>query len=62
MKNKTEEFAKDEAEVAELIDKGKMCPVCNSFDIIKSHHDGDLYVPECDYDECLECGKIWNIE
>jgi len=62
MKNKTEELAKDDAEFEQLIEQGRMCPVCNSFDIIKGHRNGDIYGPECAYDECLECGKIWNIE
>ena len=62
MKNKTEELAKDDAEFEQLIAQGRMCPACNSFDIIKGYHEGDLYAPETDYDECCECGTQWNLE
>lgn len=61
MKNKAEEFAKDDAEVASLIESGRMCPACYCLDIIKGHWPGDMYAPEADYKECEDCGHQWDI-
>jgi len=62
MKDKLNEFTSEYLEFRSLIKKGKMCPICYKFNIIKKHYDGNFISPECDYDECLDCSHQWNIE
>jgi hypothetical protein len=62
MKDKLNEFISDDLEFKSLIKKGKMCPICYEFNIVKKHSEGDFISPEYDYDECLDCSHQWNIE
>jgi len=62
MKDKLIEFLADDLEFRFLIKKGKMCPICYEFNIVKNHPDSNLISPTCNYNECLDCGHQWNIE
>jgi Zn ribbon nucleic-acid-binding protein len=62
MKDKLIEFLSDDLEFKSLIKKGKMCPICYEFNIVKKHSEDNFISPECYYDECLDCGHQWNIE
>lgn len=42
------------------IAESSRCPECGSIDVIRKYHDGLTGgVPECNFNECEDCGHQW---